>query len=113
MEPDEQNREHAGKGTHQRGINQIITRNSKYDSSPICRYWEEGVEAGDIDNCIASTENKRQEKPMLLVAFGLERVLRDRDRERVCVCVGWGGHAKTVQNPHTLPHPLSSPLLCA
>lgn len=34
---------------------QIITRNSKNDSSPICRYREEGAQVADM----GSTENKR------------------------------------------------------
>lgn len=56
-------------------IYQIITRNSKYDSSPICRYWEEGAEVADIDNSIGSTENKRRKKPMWwwLLDYCLER----------------------------------------
>jgi hypothetical protein len=56
---------------------QIITRNSKNDSSPICRYREEGAQVADM----GSTENKRaksfKEKKkkanvvVVVAAFGL------------------------------------------
>lgn len=67
-------------------IYQIITSNSKYDSTPICRYREEGVEGGDIDNCIGSTETKGEKSQC---GSGFWTCL-ERERERVCWVEGTG-----------------------
>lgn len=93
-------------------MHQIITRNSKNDSSPICRYREEGAQVADM----GSTENKRaksfkekkKKKPMqwwwwlLLVCF----------RERKTV-FGGGDRPRHYSSPpfHSIP-PLSPLLVC-
>ena len=45
----------------------------------------------------AQNRNKRQRKANVVVAFGLRLLEIERERD----CVGWGGQAKTVQNPHS------------
>lgn len=89
-------------------MHQIITRNSKNDSSPICRYREEGAQVADM----GSTENKRaksfKEKKkkkanvvVVVAAFGLFQ--REKD------CFWWRGQAQTLLFP-TIPfHPPSLP----
>ena len=75
------------KDDKKRGGYQIITRNSKYDSSPICRYWEEGAEAADIDNCIGSTEAKGKKSQCESSGFWTwETVMR----EKLCWVGGTG-----------------------
>lgn len=84
-------RERGSKRCEEKEGYQIITRNSKYDSSPICSS-EKREQEQQTYNCIASTETKGRKSQCGSALLAL------RERERLC----WvGGQDRT----HTPPIP--------
>lgn len=81
-------RERGSKRCEEKEGYQIITRNSKYDSSPICSS-EKREQEQQTYNCIASTETKGRKSQCGSALLAL------RERERLC----WVGG--TGQNPHS------------
>jgi hypothetical protein len=88
-------------------MHQIITRNSKNDSSPICRYREEGAQVADM----GSTENKRaksfKEKKKSQCSGGGGCFWSVLERERLFLVEGTG--LDTTLPHHSIPSPLSPP----